>query len=92
MSLRGLARSAGVSHSFLSRAIRGAESKSISGDLAARIALALGYPGDYFPEFREDFVLSRIRDDGKLRDELYDRMQAVGDGPSGASSPPPRAS
>jgi hypothetical protein len=36
-------------------------------------AIALGLPRDYFPEYREAFVIDRVRSDPRLRDELYVR-------------------
>jgi hypothetical protein len=39
------------------------------------VAVTLGLPDDYFPEFREAFVLERIKADPKLREELYARLR-----------------
>jgi len=36
--------------------------------------LALGLPPDYFLEFREAYVIERIRSDPKLRNDLYARL------------------
>jgi hypothetical protein len=44
-------------------------------EIARRVAVAIGLPGDYFPEFREAFVLERIKADPKLRNELYARLR-----------------
>jgi hypothetical protein len=44
----------------------------------ARVALALQLPEDYFPEFREAFVIDRIRSDPRLRNEIYAQLH---DGP-----------
>jgi transcriptional regulator with XRE-family HTH domain len=71
LSLRGLAERIGVTHSHLSRATRGANGKTVGGDLAGRIAIALGLPADYFPEYREAVVIERLRCDPTLRDRLY---------------------
>ena len=37
---------------------------------------ALGLPRDFFPEYRESAVIDRLRRDGDLRDELYDRLES----------------
>ena len=75
MSLRALAREVGVTDAHLSRVLRRVEYKTPSADLARRVAVALGLPPDYFPEFREGFVIDWIRSDRALRDELYDRLR-----------------
>jgi transcriptional regulator with XRE-family HTH domain len=74
MSLRGLAERIGVDHSHLSRATRGANGKTIGGELARRIALALELPADYFPEYREAAVVERVHEDAAYRDRLYRRL------------------
>jgi hypothetical protein len=40
-----------------------------------KIAEVLGLPSDYFPEYRELYVVEWIRSDSKLRDELYARLK-----------------
>jgi transcriptional regulator with XRE-family HTH domain len=75
MSIRALAAEVGVSDGHLSRVIRGANYKSASGDLAGRVAEAFGLPRDYFPEYREDFVINAMRRDGHVRDATYDRLK-----------------
>lgn len=72
--MTALAAATGVSQSHLSRVLRRANSKSVSGDLAGRVALALGLPRDYFPEYREAAVVERVRRDPTYRDRLYDRL------------------
>ena len=74
MSLRSLARASGVTSAHLSRVLRGVNYKSASGDLARRVANALDLPDDYFPEFREAFVIERLKEDPSLRDHLYARL------------------
>jgi hypothetical protein len=49
--------------------------KSPGPDLARKVALALDLPEDYFPEFREAFVLERVRCDPRLREQLYKRLR-----------------
>lgn len=73
-ALAGSLKPKPVNPSHLSRALRGADYKAPGPDLARRVALALGLPGDYFPEAREGFVIDRVRADGELRDRLYDEL------------------
>lgn len=75
LSVRGLAEKVGVNPSHLSRALRGTDSKTISGELAGQIAVALSLPRDYFPEYREAVVLDKVRNDPELRDRLYGRLR-----------------
>jgi transcriptional regulator with XRE-family HTH domain len=74
LSIRALARASGVTDAHLSRVLRGANYKSASPDLARRVAVALNLPKDYFPEYREGFVIDRIKRDPKLRDRLYEQL------------------
>ncbi len=71
LSLRALAVQVGVSQSHLSRIIRNAPAKAPTGELAGRIALALGLPEDYFPEFREAAIADAIRGDPLFRERVY---------------------
>ena len=64
----------GVSQSHLWRVIRRANKKTISGELAERIAVALGLPSDWFPETREARLIQRLRSDSELCDRLYDEF------------------
>lgn len=77
MSLRALAREIGVSQAYLWNVVHQRHSKRANADLLRRIALTLGKPEDYFPEYREAVVLERVRSDGKLRDQLYKRITAA---------------
>ena len=77
LSLRGLAERVGVTHSHLSRATRGANGKMVGGDLAGRIAVALGLPADYFPEYREAAVVEQVQNDASLRDRLYGQLKRL---------------
>src|SRR5690242_20140 len=70
LTLRALARAVGVSDSHLSKVLRQVDYKSVSGDLATRVAIELGLPEDYFPETREAAVFESIRGDARLRDRL----------------------
>jgi transcriptional regulator with XRE-family HTH domain len=74
LSIRELSRSVGVSDSHLSRILRRAGYKTVSPDLARRIAMALGLDEGYFVEAREGFVFERIRRSPRLRDRLYDEL------------------
>lgn len=60
-----------VTGAHLSRVVRGADYKAVSTDLARRVALALGLPEDYFPEYREGVVIERVKTDPHYRDRLY---------------------
>lgn len=73
MSIRALAREVGISDAHLSRVL--AQRKPVGGDLARRVALALGLAPDYFPEFRKSVVVERLKDDAGLRDEIYERVK-----------------
>ncbi len=75
MSVSQLAERVGVSQSHFSRILRKADYRSASGDLARRVALALELPEDYFPEFRERFVIDAVRQDPELRDRLYRQLR-----------------
>ena len=54
--------------------LRHKRGKTAGPDLARRIAQALDLPEDFFPEYREAAVFERLRGNGDLRDELYDRL------------------
>jgi transcriptional regulator with XRE-family HTH domain len=71
ISLRALATRLGLDHSFLSRAVRGADGKVLTLELVRRIAAELSIPPDYFAEVREALVIEKVRSDGELRDRLY---------------------
>jgi hypothetical protein len=42
--------------------------KTPSAELAGSVAKALGLPKDYFPEFREAFVIDKVKSDPRLRE------------------------
>lgn len=71
MPVNRLAKLVHVKQSHLSRALRGADGKRISGELASQIAVALGLPDDYFFETREARVINRLRGDQETIDRLY---------------------
>jgi transcriptional regulator with XRE-family HTH domain len=75
MSVRALAEHVGVSGSHLSRILNRAAYKTPGAELAGRVAVALELPVDYFPEYREGFVVERVKRDASLRDELYQRLR-----------------
>ena len=81
MSVRALARTIGISDSHLSRVLRRTDYKTPSPDLTRRAALALRLPPDYFPEFREAYVMERLKSDPKLRNDLYARLTRKRGGP-----------
>jgi hypothetical protein len=64
----------GVTDAHLSQVIRQVNYETPSPDLTRRVALALGLPSDYFPEFGEGFIIQRVKRDARLREELYDRL------------------
>jgi len=75
LSLRALARQAGVTDAHLSRVLRQVNYKTPSAELTKRVAVALELPEDYFPEYRESLVIERIRRDPHLRERLYSRLR-----------------
>lgn len=72
MSVRALARRCEVSPAYVSRLAR--RQKTPSGDVAARIAVAMGLPRDYFPETRAQLISERLNRDPALRDRIYDHI------------------
>jgi transcriptional regulator with XRE-family HTH domain len=74
LSLRELARRAGVDDAHLSRVLRQVNYKTPSAELTRRVAVALELPEDYFPEFREWLVIDRIKRSPRIREELYKRF------------------
>jgi transcriptional regulator with XRE-family HTH domain len=77
LSLRTLARVVGVGDDHLSRVLRGARSKRVTGELASRVAVALGLPEDYFPETRLEFIVRNLSRHPTLRDRVYDELRQV---------------
>ena len=73
-SIRHLAIEAGVERGYLWKVIRRRGYKTPSVRLAQAVADALGLPLDYFPEYREGVVVERVRRDGRLRDDVFDRL------------------
>ena len=78
ISLRKLAQAVDVNPSHLSRVLRRANHKTPSAELVRRVAVALGLPPDYFPEFRSAAVQEEVRRNPRLRDELYDELLGRG--------------
>lgn len=75
MSIRALAREVGVTDAHLSRVLRRVSYKTASADLARRVAVALALPPDYFPEYREGFVIDEVKRNATVRNELYERLR-----------------
>jgi transcriptional regulator with XRE-family HTH domain len=73
-SVNRLAAEIGVSQSHLSRVLRGVNGKIASGELAERVAGALGLSADWFPEARQARLFTVIGADPSLRDRLYDEL------------------
>jgi transcriptional regulator with XRE-family HTH domain len=76
LTLRALAEQVGVHPSHLSRVLRQVGYKTPGPELARKVAVALDLPDDYFPEYREGFVIERIQQDARVRERLYDEMRA----------------
>ena len=74
LSANRLAGMVGVSQSHLSRVLAGARRKTVGGELAARIAITLELPGDWFPETRQQRLMERLKADPELCDRLYDEI------------------
>lgn len=74
LSLREIARQAGVDPGHLNRVLRRADYKTPSAKLCERVAVTLGLPADYWPEYREHVIVSRVRADPELRETLYKRI------------------
>lgn len=79
LSVRALAIKAGVSASHLGRVLRQRDYKTPSAELCCRLARALDLPEDYWPDYRERFVIDRVRSDPQLREDLYSRLRREGD-------------
>jgi transcriptional regulator with XRE-family HTH domain len=77
LSLRALAAEVGVNESHLSRALRGAQGKKITGQLAGEIAVALALPRDYFPEYRQSIVSEAVVKDAELRERIYGELRSA---------------
>ena len=75
VSIAELARRVGVSQPYISRLLRRERYKAPSGELAGRIAAALGLPDDHWPEYRAAKVIDRLAADGAYRDRLYDELK-----------------
>jgi hypothetical protein len=56
--------------------LRGANKKTVGGELAARIALTLDLSEDWFPETRQARLFERLKTDVELCDRLYDELVA----------------
>jgi transcriptional regulator with XRE-family HTH domain len=76
LSQRKLAQLIDLNPSHLSRVLRSADRTRPSTELIRRIARALDLPPGYFPELREAAVIERLKLDARLRDELYDQLEA----------------
>jgi transcriptional regulator with XRE-family HTH domain len=74
LTVTALAEKLHVKQSHLSRALRSADGKKVSGELAGRIAVALELGDDYFFETREARIIQRLRADPTLVDQLYDTL------------------
>jgi len=75
MSLRDLAGRLSISHSHLSRSLRGAQGKTIRWQLAGDIAVALRLPRGYFPEYRAGRVAEYLMQHPKAATALFDELK-----------------
>jgi transcriptional regulator with XRE-family HTH domain len=73
-SMRRLAAEAGVERAYLWKVIRRRGYKSPSLRMARAVAVALGLPPDYFPEYRERTVIERVKRDPRIRDRVFDSL------------------
>jgi transcriptional regulator with XRE-family HTH domain len=73
-SQRRLAAAVGVDPAHISRTLARSAGRGPSAALAARVAVALDLPQDYFPEYREEQVIAAVRRDPQLRERLYRRL------------------
>jgi transcriptional regulator with XRE-family HTH domain len=89
LSLRAVAARIGVDQSHLSRGLRAGTSRVISGELASRIAEAIGLPFDYFPETRTAIVRDAIEADPVLRERIYRRINTAARRPMADDGKPP---
>jgi transcriptional regulator with XRE-family HTH domain len=73
-SMRRLAVEAGVERAYLWKVIRRRGYKTPSVRMAEAVAIALGLPVDYFPEYREGVVVEHVKRNARVRDEVFDRL------------------
>lgn len=73
VSLKELARRAGVTPGYVRQVLRGV--RPPSDELVRRVRDALSVPVGYFPEEREAVVIERVRNDPSFRDEAYRRVR-----------------
>jgi transcriptional regulator with XRE-family HTH domain len=73
LTLRALAREVGgFDHAYLSRMLAGKAAPN--AEHLARISMYLGLRPDYFPEVRTARLIEAIRDDPRLRDDMYFKL------------------
>jgi transcriptional regulator with XRE-family HTH domain len=73
ITLRALAREVGgFDHAYLSRMLAGKAAPN--AEHLVRISTYLSLRPDYFPEVRTARLIQAIREDPKLRDELYFKL------------------
>lgn len=73
-TMHSLAREARINPSHLSKVLRQAHYKTPSAALAEKVARALDLPPEYFAEYREAVLISRLKRDPRYRDELFDEL------------------
>jgi transcriptional regulator with XRE-family HTH domain len=85
MSLRALAAAIGVSPSHLSRGARGAADKTLRPQLIDAAAGVLDVPPSYFAEVREHAVIEAVKQDGALRDRIFQELGETAEHPAGGA-------
>jgi transcriptional regulator with XRE-family HTH domain len=73
-SMRRLAAESGVERAYLWKVIRRRGYKSPSVRMAESVAVALGLPRDYFPEYREGVVIESVKHSPRVRDDFFDSL------------------
>jgi len=71
-SQRQFSEAIGFGQAYLSRVLGGQRAPSLR--LLEAVTKGLGLPKDYFPEYREQVVIEAIKEDGGLRDKIYDSL------------------
>jgi transcriptional regulator with XRE-family HTH domain len=75
-SIRRLALEAGVERAYLWKVLRRRDYKTPSVRMAGAVAVALGLPVDYFPEYREGVVIESLKSDPRRRDAAFDSLMS----------------
>lgn len=74
ISYRQIAAATGFSQSYLSRVLGAEQPRSPSMKFLEAVSTELGLPVDYFADYREQAVITAIKDDERLRDRIFDSL------------------